>query len=636
VLLVSVRAFAAPSYLDPVAEKQFRDDIAKVSADAAAAWDAGNVVRDANHPADAEAAYRKALALAPNVDHIHRRLCGMLALQSRLDEAVRECELALSLSPSSGYDKSALASSLLARGHVDDRKRGIALAHEGAVALPNDLLVVEVDCMARSLATDVDDVSACVDHLLALAPDDVIGNDYAAVLALNKGDVHRANIYLDKAKAGGLPESEYQKLRAQIESYNKRREDAETPWISIDDVLAIGIPVVLGWCLLLVVLLMVGNSLSGATLRRAAQLDGIRRSYRLVLLLVAILFYVSLPGLLVAVLAAAWLVMYAFDQAGATPIIVLIGLGAIVLSTLVAVLRALFYVPPPKLEGMPIDLSAFPKLQALLAETAEAVGTRTVDLVYLVPGVETEILDQRTMGQALRGAKGLRILVLGVGLFDGMKQRELRSVLAHEYGEVADAGVGRALGVQRSLFTVRKTIAESRYAFFNPAWWLLRAFTHLYVVIARGAARIQDLLADRSAIRAYGSETFIAGRRHVVRRGVEFPVDLGRTIKDVVDNKWSLPNLYAYEVENRPTKTIEAKVVQAMEASRQRIELAAQLALPGERAVADGDEPVWTLFPEPEQVERDMTAIIRDRVRRKMGHTISDAEWDDEDASSPS
>ena len=174
-LLVSVRVFASPGWsrASPEAEKQFRADVAKVSSDAAAAWDEGHVALDADRLADAEAAFRKAISLAPDVDHPHRELCRVLAAANRLDDAVHECELAMSLAPASGYDKAALAKALLARGHGDDRPRAVTLAHEAAAALPDDAYAAEVDCVARALRQDVEDVSACVDHLLALAPDNL-------------------------------------------------------------------------------------------------------------------------------------------------------------------------------------------------------------------------------------------------------------------------------------------------------------------------------------------------------------------------------------------------------------------------------------------------------------------------------
>jgi Zn-dependent protease with chaperone function len=108
------------------------------------------------------------------------------------------------------------------------------------------------------------------------------------------------------------------------------------------------------------------------------------------------------------------------------------------------------------------------------------------------------------------GSHGRRVLIVGVALFDNMKQRELCSILAHEYGHFrnADTGGGLALAVRRSLLTLLRGISNSGYALFNPAWWLLRAFTNLYLVVSSGASRLQEMLADRWAIRAYGSEAF--------------------------------------------------------------------------------------------------------------------------------
>ena len=50
--------------------------------------------------------------------------------------------------------------------------------------------------------------------------------------------------------------------------------------------------------------------------------------------------------------------------------------------------------------------------------------------------------------------------------------------------------------------------------------------------------------------------------------------------------------------------------------ARQRIEWAERVALAGDRPSPDDLEPVWALFPDPERLERDMTAIIRERVCR--------------------
>lgn len=123
VLLVSGSVFADPTPKPDVElEQRFRAELEKVSADAAAAWDQGNAARETRF-ADAETAYRKAIALAPNVDHPHRRLCGVYEQMGRLDDAVRECEQALALAPTSAYDEGAIAAALLRRGHEEDHAR---------------------------------------------------------------------------------------------------------------------------------------------------------------------------------------------------------------------------------------------------------------------------------------------------------------------------------------------------------------------------------------------------------------------------------------------------------------------------------------------------------------------------------
>ncbi|HSN30556.1 MAG TPA: hypothetical protein VLT45_29925, partial [Kofleriaceae bacterium] len=140
-LVVEATAFADP---DPALEKRFRDDIAAVSPDAAVAWDAANAARDAHHPSEAADGYRKVIALAPKVDHPHRRLCGVLEAQGQHDAALAECEQAMQLAPTSAYDQIALATVLLDRSAAGDLSRAQPLAMQAAQALPNDPAIVGV------------------------------------------------------------------------------------------------------------------------------------------------------------------------------------------------------------------------------------------------------------------------------------------------------------------------------------------------------------------------------------------------------------------------------------------------------------------------------------------------------------
>ena len=69
--------------------------------------------------------------------------------------------------------------------------------------------------------------------------------------------------------------------------------------------------------------------------------------------------------------------------------------------------------------------------------------------------------------------------------------------------------------------------------------------------------------------------------------------------------------------------------------SSQRLAWAEQLGLPGDRLTSGDEAPVWDLFTDPETIEREMTAIIRARVKAKLYVEISDAEWEEEPVGEP-
>ncbi|HEY6036290.1 MAG TPA: M48 family metalloprotease [Kofleriaceae bacterium] len=652
VLVSSVPAFAgAGSAVDRAVEQKIRADVTSASSEAAAAWDAANAARDANRFDDAAAGYRKVIALVPKLDHPHRRLCGVLAAAHR-DGAIHECELARSLAPASVYNQTALAEVLLSSPNSEERKRGIEVAHEAARAFPEDADAVIADCLGRIYAGERAEAAACADRMIALAPDNVQANARASAIAYANGDFAKAKHYLAFLADHGMPAEEYKRALAEIEG-REGRSSGPVPSITWSEVVRVAIPVAAAWFGAIALLLILGGMLSRAALRTAGHLgadDGagtprerrLRGAYRVVLMLTGLVFYASLPLLIVVVIAAALVTLAIFDEMGGIPVVLILVFGVIVISTVVSVLRALFFKPRLKVEGKKLVLADYPKLSAILTDAARAIGTRPVDVVYLTPGTDAGVFEQRTLWRALRLAPSERVLLLGVALFDNMKQRELSSILAHEYGHFrnADTGGGVALAVRRSLLALLGGLRKSAYAFFNPAWWMVRTFTLLYFEISTGASRLQEMLADRWAIRAYGSEAFVAGYRHTVTREVEFAVDLDQTIKDVTANQWSLPNLYAYEPEVRPpAEAIAAAVEKRMSraptkfdthpSARQRIEWAEKLALASERSLPDDAEPVWALFPEPEAIEREMTAIIRERIRVKTGVAISDAEWED-------
>jgi hypothetical protein len=158
----------------------------------------------------------------------------------------------------------------------------------------------------------------------------------------------------------------------------------------------------------------------------------------------------------------------------------------------------------------------------------------------------------------------------------------------------------------------------------------------VYLGISQGASRLQEVLADRWAIQAYGSAAFIAGYEHVVARSVEFDHDVNATVKQVRSEQAVLANLYSFAAKTE-TSAVEADVKKAMAhepsvydshpSPNQRIAWATQLAVthaPG----ADDDAPVWALFPDREDLERAMTKVVRDDILTNYGIKLRATEND--------
>jgi Zn-dependent protease with chaperone function/tetratricopeptide (TPR) repeat protein len=645
-LLVSTVAAASPaSRTNAALDLRFRADVERVSAAAATAYDQANAARDAHRDDEAIAAYRKAIALAPNVDHPHRRLCSVLNTANQLDEAIVECEAALALAPDSPYDKTSVATVLAQRKGPGDVDRAVQLSHEAVDALPNDVHTLEAACGVQIQSGSVAGMRECIRRLLAADPEGLSANLFGALAAADDDDLDLARARLRKSKAAGLAQVTFDDLNTKFDAYEESKQTfprwAHTAFWG-------GLWLLGTWLGAMVLLLAVGFLLSRLTLRtvnRATAADAagsqgehrLRTIYKAVLLLSGVYFYLSIPILLGLIIAAGCGAVLAFWAMGTIPIKLVLIIGLVVFATVGAILRSLFVRSNATPPGDPLELAKEPKLRALLDDVARVAGTRPVDVAYLTPGTDMAVTERGGLWTSLRGTRTERSIIMGVALFDGMTQLQLRSILAHEYGHFRNqdtAGGGFALAVRRSLFTLIIRLAQSGAAgAYNPVWWFLRGYHRVYLGISQGASRLQEVLADRWAIRAYGSAGFIAGYRHVVSRSVQFEHDVNATIKEVVDKRRALPNLYHYvaDAERVSASDLATEIEQEMgreptvydshPSPRQRLAWAEQLAVTRD-AQPDDDAPVWALFADRDALERAMTSTVRDRVQANHGFKI--------------
>jgi Zn-dependent protease with chaperone function len=238
------------------------------------------------------------------------------------------------------------------------------------------------------------------------------------------------------------------------------------------------------------------------------------------------------------------------------------------------------------------------------------------------------VLERGSMTARLRD-RAQRSLLLGVGVLPGFTRKQLRAVLAHEYGHFSHrdtAGGDVAMVVQASLVRSLIGIAQAGGAtFYNPAWHFLRGFHALFLRVTLGASRLQEIMADHFAAVAYGAEAFKEGLTHFVRRSLEFSRNVDVLVNQAQQARRPLANLY------ESPATPESDDLERAFAERmadkgspydshpppgQRIAWVSRIPAQPEHATSD-DGPAWDLFADRQAIEAEMTAIANGRLRQQ-------------------
>jgi Zn-dependent protease with chaperone function len=610
-------------------------ELAAKNPEAVTVFQKANDARDRGDAAQARELYRQVHAMAPGFDHATRRLCGAESQLGNRAEAIALCREALKLDGST-ENQTALASVLGSHGapsaDLDEAQR---LVDKAIARAPQKVFVQQAACGVAVAKQDLGALDRCVRALKNLAPDETSTHMYAFVLDASTGKLAAARASLDRARALGLPKDEYDRLGGMLEQ--------ATPLY--ERVLSIGWKVAVAWVGSFLLLLALGTALSRAALRalgtRPERVDGhpqgaektLRRLYRGVLWLCCAFYYLSIPLLLLLVVAGGGGIIFGFVALGTIPIKLLLIVAVITLTTVWAVVKSIFVRTKQTDPGVRLDLAEHPRLQAVLAEVAAAIGTPPVHTVFLTPGTDVAVTE-RTGMRGLLGGSSERCLILGAGVLRGMKVLELKAILAHEHGHFHNedtAGGGFALAVRRSLLTMAISLARSGVAaWYNPVWMFLRAFDRVFLVVSQGASRLQEVLADRWAVRAYGADPFERGLRHVIRRSAVFGAHIDATLNEVVAEKRPLLNLYTYkpakrdDVDEAVEKAIdrEPSPYDSHPSPKDRFAWAAALAAPPREPAPDDAEPAWSLFSDRRRLEEDMTDEVRAKVLASHGVAI--------------
>jgi Zn-dependent protease with chaperone function len=573
---------------------------------------------------------------APSFDHVYRRLGSALALSGKTEEGVRYLERAYEINPSP-ENMTTLAqyldeSSEGKQSSKYNKMRALELAKKGLALYqaqnrkdePYHAMVVAQIAFGLN---NIKEAREAVNALAADHPDLMQTHFYLALLAANDEDWVKAEEEIKKAQSLGLPaETTRHFLDSGVHT------SAQTWRFFYYALYLVG-----SWAVGLAALFALGKLFSNLTLRSieeadpngasGAKVSSLRGWYKRLINVAGVYYYISLPVVMFLVLAVAGSILYGFLMIGRIPIKLALIVAVAAVVTVYKMVRSLFVKIESEDPGRALKPEEAPGLWAMTREVAQAVGTRPIDEIRVTPGCDLAVYEKGGFREKLQD-RTKRILILGVGALNEMRQNAFRAVLAHEYGHFSHrdtAGGDVALRVEQDMTKFAYAMALAGQAvWWNIAFQFLRVYHFIFRRITHGATRLQEILADRVAVRNYGAESFEEGLRHVIRREVEFNSVASKEIEDASQSRRDLKNLYQLQVspeafdqqmiENQINNIITRPTTEddTHPSPIDRFRLA-------QRIVCDYPPPpnamVWDLFASRESLTDEMSKLIDERVK---------------------
>lgn len=613
-------------------------ELAELDPDVREPWVAANQARDAGDFEQALALYTEVLAAHPEFDHALRRRCSVHEAMEHWASALDDCQAANNLEPSI-ENKGALAMVLAgAPAGVGDPTRARKLADQVLTQANDDFTSTMVVCQVALMLEDANLAKRCASTLRTLDANTWEAQLYTSFAHGLSGDIGKGREALDRAHAAGLDDEVYEQVEAmfvQAESplvyYGKKVGWVVLLWVGV----AAGL-VGAGFALSRLTLAEAEGALKDPRASARSHDSWLHKAYAWVLWLCCAYYYLSVPLVLLSVVALGAAIVLALLYIGYLPIKLVLIVVVVVAASVIAVLKSFFTRPQEQTPGEELDLREAPGLHATLQEVAAKVGTRPVDRVFLEAGADIAVFERGGLLAKLRG-KGERCLLLGIAVLEGMDTHAFKAILAHEYGHFSNedtAGGNLALGVRRSVIHSAIGLAEAGAAgWYNPAWLFLNGFHRVFLRISQGASRLQEVLADRWSARCYGAHAFERGLRHAIAADLRFDLHAQATVREVVNDHRSLRNLYTYSpaLLDEQWEDIDRQVENVVNAEpspydshprpADRFRWAHAIASVEQDTDAIG-EPAWSLFSDRAAIEERLTEVIRERVAAQTGVTI--------------
>ncbi len=617
---------------DPNLEKPVELQLGKINPEAVPVYQEATQALDNGNYEKSKQLYEQVIVMAPDFSTAYRRLGYIELGLNNVDRAEELTRKALTLEPNS-YNQSSLAIILLQKDTPKDSQEAYDLATLAVKSLPDDDQALTALMMSAGAINNLEVARTANIQLLKVQPTYPLAHYFAGLLAASDRKWEKAEAELVYSQTLGMP--------------SEMVQDALKTGIARNAMIARflrwSVVATIVWLFGLGVLFVMGTYLSRATMRALNKTEPvlnfqvspgerkIRSAYKLVISFLSMFFYVSIPFAILLLLVVVGGAFYLFFLIGSIPVQFALILVLMLFASLFAVAKALFWrmkdVPP----GRELKRIDAPELWTLVEDVARKLEVKPVDTIYVTPWSGIAVYERGSILQKLRGT-GKRSLILGMGAMPGLTQGQLTAVLAHEYGHFSNrdtAGGDLAHQVYASLVQMAQRLLHGGAAqVFNPVWLFVLGYQRIFLRITLGASRLQEILADRYAAIAYGGQNFIEGLQSIIRQDVAFPLQANYEIRRSLDLNRPIYNIYDLPPEEKLQGELETQVQEAMNrmtsqydshpAPKERIALIERLHIPYS-AMQDNRLPALRLFPNPEELQRELTAQVMKNIRKQSG-----------------
>ncbi len=547
-LITGLQLNAQPQERDTLKEAQIEKQLAAIDPELVRSFKNGTIAMDQGKYELADSLYSIVYAKAPEFDPLLRRL-GMIkySLQNK-EEGIKFCREAVDINRSA-YNLLSLAYLYVNEGDQASLNKAYGLLTE-AIKLPGgdeadfQILLTNLDL----LQNDMNDFRIRTGLLKTKYPDHMMTHYYSAILAANDSKWSESKKEILKAQELGLS-------KEAVDNFMNSGIDSE---LKKQDALIYAGVVTGIWLLGLLLLFVIGKIFSGLTLSAiennkldtsSAKPGGwLRTAYRTLINIGGVYYYISLPVVLILIVALTGGIIYLFLMAGRIPVklVIILVIGAVV--TIFSMIRSLLIKVDTTDPGRELKREEAPGLFELTEEVARIIGTRPVDEIRITPLNDLAVYEKGTWREKMND-KGKRILILGTAVLNDFKKGDFKAVLAHEYGHFAHrdtAGGDVAIRVQNDMtkYFIALYKAEQNTV-WNIAFHFLRLYNFIFRRISHGATRLQEVLADRVAAETFGPVNFVGGLTHVIKSEITFQKYADAEIKEAIELKRPVNNLYA-------------------------------------------------------------------------------------------